>query len=194
MLMLHCAGMMAGRSRWGGTQTEKRWTPPLMHLGRLRSHQSASLTTLPRSSIRQSARPARALMCCFIPSFDRGEEAIHQRPLDAVTCCPLLLLMCALLMTALRSKVLELSGSSACGGTALTASMWLGWGTVPCASWRMRANSCTSIRCCRRKQQTASVSTSHFGQNGPLKLGRHQHRHRQQHRQHCQHTRQKRRL
>ena len=34
----------------------------------------------------------------------RGDEAIHQRPLDAVACCTLLLLMCALLMTSSHSE------------------------------------------------------------------------------------------
>ena len=41
----------------------------------------------------------RSMVGCFAP-FGRGRvEATHQRPLGAVTCCPLLLLTCAVLMT-----------------------------------------------------------------------------------------------
>ena len=34
-------------------------------------------------------------MGCFVPQF-KGGGAIDQRPLDAVACCALLLLMCTL--------------------------------------------------------------------------------------------------
>ena len=43
----------------------------------------------------------RSLVGCFAPPplVGGGDDATHQRPLGAVTCCPLLLLTCAVLMT-----------------------------------------------------------------------------------------------
>ena len=61
-----------------------------------------ALNLLPAESLLEDAD--RFASICFDPPLFKGAATPHQRPLDAVACCSLLLLTCAPLMTSSHSK------------------------------------------------------------------------------------------
>ena len=83
-----------------------------INMGNHELYKAETLISLKDSGQSKSGTPflprlcSRTLMDCFVlrSPWKGRDDAIHQRPLDAVACCPLLLLTRALLMTSSRSK------------------------------------------------------------------------------------------